>query len=201
MVMSVRAAGFSSQTSATPTPLSEAAPSGWKWAALVVALVGLAGSLFLSWGMSLKACPLCFYQRTFMMSVVAVLGVGLLIRAGSRWLSLLLLPLAVAGLGVALFHVYLEITGKLECPGGLFGWGTPPKQSLAVFLVLCAVLVVDVLRDMRVRAGQWSGLAGAIILGSLLAGASCTSNPPMPPPPPEPYAKPPDMCRPPYRAP
>jgi hypothetical protein len=101
---------------------------------------------------------------------------------------------------VALFHVYLETVGKLECPEGVFDGGTAPKQSLAVFVVLFALLVVDVLRNMKGSAGRWSGLAGAVIVGGLLAGASCTSNPPMPSPPKEPYAKPPDICRPPYRA-
>src|SRR5947209_7051199 len=62
------------------SPPSEAGPaaSGWTWAALAVAVAGLGGSLFLSLGMHLKACPLCFYQRTFAMSLVAVLGMGLL---------------------------------------------------------------------------------------------------------------------------
>src|SRR4051795_13328130 len=90
----------------------------WVQTALVLAVAGLAGSLLLSLGMGLKACPLCFYQRTFMMSIVAVLGMGLL--ASVSRLGLLCLPLAVAGLGVALFHVSLETTGKLECPKGIF---------------------------------------------------------------------------------
>src|SRR5436190_1735483 len=107
------------------------APSLLIWAALLVALAGLAGSLFLSLGMNLKACPLCFYQRTFAMSVVAVLGMGLFTGGRSGRLGLLTLPLAVAGLGVAVFHVYLETAGKLECPQGLLGWGSAPRQSLA----------------------------------------------------------------------
>src|SRR4051794_38984608 len=92
----------------------------WLWAALAVALAGLAGSLFLSLGMGLKACSLCFYQRAFMMSLVAVLGMGLAIGSGQPGrLSLLAVPVAVAGLGVAVFHVYLEAAGKLECPRGV----------------------------------------------------------------------------------
>ena len=106
----------------------------------------------------------------------------------------------MAGLGVALFHVYLEAVGKLECPDGAFGWGTAPKQSLAAFIVLFTLLVIDVLRGLREGSNQWLGLAGALLLGGLLAGASCISNPPMPSPPKEPYAKPPDICRPPYQA-
>src|SRR5437868_5534791 len=115
----------------TPGYPPSRAASFWSWAALLVALVALAGSLYLSLGMGLKACPLCFYQRTFVMGLVGVLGMGLLTKTGpSGRLGLLALPLAAAGLGVALFHVYLELAGRLECPQGLFGWGTAPKQSL-----------------------------------------------------------------------
>jgi disulfide bond formation protein DsbB len=150
--------------------------------------------------MELKACPLCFYQRAFVMSVFAILGMGLVV--GARYterLSLLVLPPAVAGLGVALFHVYLETAAKLECPRGVFGWATAPKQSLAVFGVLVALLVLDVVRSISAGADHWLGLAGAVLVGALLAVASCISNPPLPLPPKEPYTRPPDLCRPPYR--
>src|SRR5690242_8659304 len=96
------------------------------WAALAVAAAALAGSLYLSMGMALRACPLCFYQRTFVMSLVAVLGMGLATRLAPATLALLSLPLAVAGFGVALFHVFLEITGTLVCPAGVLGLGTAP---------------------------------------------------------------------------
>ena len=39
--------------------------------ALLIALIGTAGSLWLSVGMGLKGCPLCFYQRSF---VIAAAG-------------------------------------------------------------------------------------------------------------------------------
>src|SRR5438445_12421800 len=108
----------------SPSP-EISAPSGWSLAALALAVAGLAGSLLLSLGMNLKACPLCFYQRAFMMALVAVMGMGLLAGAArAARLSLLALPLAVAFLGVALFHVSLELRGKLECPSGLPGLGS-----------------------------------------------------------------------------
>jgi disulfide bond formation protein DsbB len=175
------------------------AGSVWAWAALAVACAGLAGSLALSWWLGHKPCPLCFYQRAFVMGIVAVLAMGLLAGAARPGrLGLLALPLAVAGLGVALFHVRLELTGQLECPDGLLGLGTAPRQSLAVFMALTALLAVDALRGVSGLAG-WAALAGAVVLGGLLAAASCTSNPPMPAPPKEPYASPhPDICRPPY---
>jgi disulfide bond formation protein DsbB len=170
----------------------------WVWAALVLAVVGLAGSLFLSLGMNLKACPLCFYQRTFMMSLVAVLGVGLAIGTERRGrLGLLALPLAVAGLGVAVFHVSLELRGKLECPQGVLGLGTAPQQSLVIYVALLVLLALDVLPALPSQRAGWPVLLGGIVLGGLLAVASCISNPPVQRPAPEEYAKPPSVCRPP----
>src|SRR5262245_66543427 len=128
--MSARA---ESDTNANPAALADVAV----YSSLLVAVVALAGSLWLSVGMKLKACPLCFYQRTFVMGVVAVLLVGLLagVRPASV-LSLLALPLAAGGVGVAGFHVYLEQTGKLECPDGILGLGTAPQQGLAAQALL-----------------------------------------------------------------
>lgn len=167
------------------------------WAALVVAVAGLSGSLFLSLGMYLKACPLCFYQRTFMMSLAAVLGMGLLL--GVARLGLLTLPLAIAGLGIALLHVGMEIGGKLECPAGLLGVGTAPKQSLALFVLLTVLLTLDVLRGPEAGTSSWFIPIGAVVLGALLAVASCIANPSPPAAPSKPYDKPPDICRPPYQ--
>ncbi len=188
-------------SSATAAGSEARAGSVWTWAALTFAGAGLAGSLALSWGLALKPCPLCFYQRAFVMGIVAVLAMGLLTGAARPGrLGLLALPLAAAGLGVALFHVRLEMTGKLECPDGLLGLGTAPKQSLAVFVVLTVLLAVDALARLSGPAA-WGGLVGAVVLGGLLAAASCTSNPPMPPAPKAPYPSPPDVCRPPYHTP
>ena len=156
----------------------------------------------MSVGMGLKACPLCFYQRTFVMGVVAVLGIGLLTGQRHRGvLNLLALPLAVAGFGVAVFHVYLELTGKLECPAGVLGIGTAPQQSLAALTVLLILMVVAVVRSGQV--GDFYPLAAlaAIVLGALLTWGSLASSPPMPPAPAKPYETPLDMCRPPFRAP
>jgi disulfide bond formation protein DsbB len=119
-------------------------------AALVVAVLALVGSLLLSVQLELRACPLCFYQRTFIMGVIGVLGVGLGVR-GLRpgLLSFLALAPAMGGLGVAIWHNYLEQTGKLECPLGLFDAGTAPQQSLAAFVVLVGLLLLDVHRNIR----------------------------------------------------
>jgi disulfide bond formation protein DsbB len=169
---------------------------------LLVAVVALAGSLWLSVGMKLKACPLCFYQRTFVMGVVAVLGVGVL--TGRRYrgvLNVLALPLSVAGFGVALFHEYLELTGKLECPAGVMGIGTSPQQSLAALAVLLVLVSVGVIRGINVGESRWPVAAGAVLLGLLLAWSAVISSPPSPPAPTKAYETPLDICRPPFRSP
>src|SRR5262245_23655987 len=80
--------------------------------AALVALVGVAGSLYLSMGMGLKGCPLCFYQRSFSMAAFGALALAACAR-GSEARSLgavIALLSCLAGLGVAGFHAYLEAT-------------------------------------------------------------------------------------------
>src|SRR5262245_4124565 len=118
--------------------------------ALLLSAGAAAGSLYLSLEMGLRACPLCFYQRAFAFGLVGVLAGGILAfrDLGSR-LCLVALPLAIAGLGVAGFHVWLGWTGwprqgvawYLACPAGIEGIGTAPQQSLAAFALITAVLL------------------------------------------------------------
>jgi len=179
---------------------ARAVPATLIWAPLLVSLVALAGSLWLSIGMKLKACPLCFYQRTFVMGVVTVLGIGLLTGQRHRAvLNLLALPLAVAGFGVAVFHEYLELTGKLECPAGVMGIGTAPQQSLAVLIVLLALVAVGVVQSGKVGETHLPAMGAAVVLGLLLAWGAVASSPPMPPAPTQAYTTPLDICRPPFR--
>ena len=99
-----------------------------------VAMMGSLGSVYLSIGLGLKACPLCFYQRSFMMAAaVSLLMSFWLDGVRSTRSCFVALPFASAGLVVAAFHEYLVLNSKLECPPALFGWGDGPAQSLAVF--------------------------------------------------------------------
>jgi disulfide bond formation protein DsbB len=167
-------------------------------AALVLAIAGTIGSLFLSLGMGLKACPLCFYQRTFIMAAAAVLAIGLIVDRGrAATHCLMILPLAIGGLGVAAFHEYLVCTDVLKCPKALLGLGSAPAQSLAIFVALSAAAL----------AAAWPGdhkraLGLALVVGLLLAWGSVASLPPLPPVPKSPYdpvKQPLDMCRPVFR--
>jgi disulfide bond formation protein DsbB len=172
-----------------PPPALPRSVAVWNILALIVALVAVAGSLALSLG-GLKACPLCYYQRTFVMAAAAVLLMGLLTdMRGSALTSALALPLATAGLCIAGWHVYLEQIGKLECPEGLFQLGTAPQQSLAVQTLLFVVLVIGGLRRPT--------LAVAIPVGALLAYFCVISAASVKLPPEELEAPQPKICRPP----
>ena len=177
----------------------------WLVSACVISLVGMIGSVYLSVGLGLKACPLCFYQRSFVISALAVQVLGRFVeRSRPGLICLLSVPLAWAGLGVAAFHEYLVLTGILECPAALFGVGTAPAQSLIIFLVL----------TVAVSGGAWCGrqesrrqgattLIVAMLVGIVMATACVKSSPPLPPVPAaayDPVKQPLDTCRRPFGA-
>jgi disulfide bond formation protein DsbB len=171
----------------------------WAVAALLLALIGTAGSLYLSLKLGLKACPLCLYQRTFLMGTFGVLVMAFAAKwvEGSlaAWLAL---PAAIAGWALAAFHVYLEWSGKLECPAGIAAVGSAPQQSLALLTLLALTLALGATRASAGRRGLLIGTA--IVVGIGLAVAAVASAPPMPKRPTKAYEQPLDICRPPYRA-
>lgn len=176
--------------------------SPWMWNVLVLILasVASAGSLYLSIGLGLKACPLCFYQRSF--AIAALLVQATLIALDglrSPRACVTALPLLIAGLSVAAFHVYLVQTGKLECPLALFGWGDGPVQSYVVFVASVIACLTGAWQS-AIRQRLAFTIAG-IVVGASAAAACIASAPPLPPAPDQPYdaAKPFDICRPPYR--
>jgi disulfide bond formation protein DsbB len=185
---------MSTQDTNAPAPATGSA--FLTWLACLVALAASAGSVYLSMGMGLKACPLCFYQRTLVFAVFGVLLVGLVTGAPRSGLCLLALPLAAAALGVAGYHVYLELTGALECPPGIKDIGTSPQQSLAAQVLLTLLLALGVLSGPDKRTAL-TGLVATALLGAGFAVALILSTPPQPPPPPP--TTPVDICRPPAK--
>ncbi|HUY90597.1 MAG TPA: disulfide bond formation protein B [Pirellulales bacterium] len=173
-------------------------------AALSLAVIAASGSVYLSLGLGLKACPLCFYQRSFALAAVLVLAMQLSLEGlRSAHACLVSLPLAASGLGVAAFHVYLVQIGKLECPPALLGWGDGPLQSLAVFGALTLVCLAGACSARRTDGGgSLPAIVAALLLGAAAAWASIASAPSLPPAPTQPYdavKQPFDMCRPPFR--
>ena len=176
----------------------------WNVLLLTLAAVAAVGSVYLSLGLGLKACPLCFYQRSFAIAVVLVLAMLLCLDGlRSARACLVTLPLAASGLGVAAFHVYLVQVGKLECPPALFGWGDGPSQSLVILSVmLIASLAGAWSARQSDRRGGISTIVAAVLVGAVATWACIASAPPLPPTPAQPYdpfKQPFDMCRPPYR--
>jgi disulfide bond formation protein DsbB len=133
--------------------------------ALLLAAIAVGGSLWLSLGMSLKPCPLCYYQRAFALAAFGVLAVGLVAKIiPSNQVSLMALPVAFAGLTIASWHVWLETQG-MKCPKGILQVGTAPQQSQAILGLLTLILLLDSVRGLKYMKGGALGLALALLLG------------------------------------
>ena len=133
----------------------ERAPVGWTliFIAWLIATVSTLGALFLGEVMGYTPCLLCWYQRIAMFPLVLVLAAGLfpfdprVIRYA--------LPLALAGLGLALFHLAL-IAGwipenirpcrqDVPCSDVVvewFGFVTIPLLSVLAFATIAGLLLV-----------------------------------------------------------
>jgi disulfide bond formation protein DsbB len=161
----------------------------WTRCALFVAVLGVLGSLHLSISMELKACPLCFYQRAFMMAAAGVLAFGTFLPGmPTAALTVLALPAAFAGTGVAVWHSYLDATGVLECPAGISGFLTAPQESLIMFVLLMALLLGDLFHQQKYVV---QGI-GAILLGVVFCTTSIKATPAKMT---EPHPAPLDGCR------
>ncbi len=121
-----------------------------RWAALV-ALIAMLGSLYLSDGVGFTPCLLCWYQRIAMYPLVVVCGVGALTRDPNSWRYGV--PLAAAGLLIAVYHVALQFQPALDivsCDAGapctgryvlVFGFISIPVLAGAAFLLILGLLV------------------------------------------------------------
>ena len=83
-------------------------PRLWLASGTVVALVATAGSLYLSFGLGLVPCELCWYQRILMYPLVVVLGIAAVETRPNVYRTVL--PLALLGAVVAAYHSYLQLT-------------------------------------------------------------------------------------------
>jgi len=133
------------------------------YAAWVAALAGSLGSLFFGEVMGLPPCTLCWYQRICMYPLVAVLAVGILLR--DPRLAWYALPLAVAGLAIAVYHnlLYYHVIPETlaPCAEGVscttrqiewLGFVTIPGMALAGFALITACLLVHERSARRVRS-------------------------------------------------
>ena len=132
------------------------ATSAWTlvFAAWLVAALSTLGALFMGEVMGLTPCVLCWYQRIAMFPLVVVLAVGLF-PLDTNVVSYAL-PLAVAGLLLAAYHLLLTMgvipEGMAPCTQGVpcgkiqvqwFGFVTIPLLSFFAFLSINILLVLS----------------------------------------------------------
>ncbi|HEY8108827.1 MAG TPA: disulfide oxidoreductase [Patescibacteria group bacterium] len=128
-------------------------PSPLAYVAWTQALVATSGSLYFSEVAGYLPCLLCWYQRIAMYPLVIILAVGILRRDAKVYQYVL--PLAIAGALVALYHVllYYKVFPESEqtCRAGVsctteyiewFGFVTIPLLSLGAFLVIIGCMVL-----------------------------------------------------------
>ena len=138
----------------TLTYLNPPTHTGWTlvFSAWLIATVSTLAALFLGEVMGYAPCVLCWYQRIAMFPLVLVLAAGLfpfdprVVRYA--------LPLALAGLGLALFHLALTAgwipEGLKPCQQGVpcssiqvvwFGFVTIPLLSVLSFSLIAGLLL------------------------------------------------------------
>lgn len=116
------------------------------------ATVSTLGAIFLGEVMGLTPCVLCWYQRICMFPLVLILTAGLfpLDMKVVRYA----LPLAVIGLGIAVWHLLVAegviAESMTPCTEGVpcsqeqiewFGFLTIPMLSVAAFAAIAALLI------------------------------------------------------------
>ena len=122
------------------------------YSAWVVAFIATLGSLFFGEVMGLPICTLCWYQRIFIYPLVIVLPIGILLR--DRHVIHYALPLAMMGMGVAVYHNLLyygviaesltPCTQSVPCTSRQIEWlgfVTIPLMSLAAFVIILGCLL------------------------------------------------------------
>ena len=124
------------------------------WLAFVVAAIATGGSLFFSEIAHFVPCELCWYQRICMypLSITTLLAA----LANDERIARYLLPLPLAGAGVAIYHLLVEngvVAQATSClisaPGGCgvkwineFGYVTIPTLALTGFALTFAFLLL-----------------------------------------------------------
>ena len=124
------------------------------WLAFVVTAIATGGSLFFSEIAHFVPCELCWFQRICMYPLSITTLVAAL--ADDERIARYLLPLPVAGAGIAVYHLLVEngVVGQsasclISAPGGCgikwideFGYVTIPTLALTGFALAFAFLVL-----------------------------------------------------------
>jgi disulfide bond formation protein DsbB len=140
---------------AAPLAALRRAVEGYElWLVFVVAAIATGGSLFFSEMAHFVPCELCWFQRICMypLSITTLLAA----LANDERIARYLLPLPVAGAGVAVYHLLVEngVVGQstsclISAPGGCgvkwideFGYVTIPTLALTGFALAFGFLLL-----------------------------------------------------------
>jgi disulfide bond formation protein DsbB len=122
--------------------------------ALLAAWIALSGSLFFSEVLGWPPCSLCWYQRILMYPLAVILAIGIFRR--DRGLHLYVLPLALVGACVSLYHYLLIRTDWFPpppCSNGIpctvdylnvLGFINIPFLALTAFLIISLMMALSV---------------------------------------------------------
>jgi disulfide bond formation protein DsbB len=121
--------------------------------ALLAAWIALSGSLFFSEVFGWPPCSLCWYQRILMYPLAVILAIGIFRR--DRGLHLYVLPLALVGTCVSLYHYLLIRTDWFPpppCSNGVsctvdylnvLGFINIPFLALTAFLIISLMMALS----------------------------------------------------------
>ena len=143
----------------------------------LVAVTATCSSLYYSEVVGFIPCEFCWYQRIMMYSLAVLFVVAIVSR--SRLEPRFLLPLALIGLGLAIYHVQLQLFPDQGgvCSGEVvlctdrdveeFGFVSIPLMAGAGFLAILLLQVAEWRVDVLYR--RWSSLAEAVDMNGAAA--------------------------------
>jgi disulfide bond formation protein DsbB len=167
----------------TPMSLIDWLTASCRHIALLAAMIATGGSLFFSEVLGWIPCELCWYQRILMYPLTVIISVGIL--RNDRKMYLYALPLAITGMGVALYHylVVMMIIPPPACSGAMpcaFDYINIPGALSFIkvpFLALVAFTIISIMLGNDALAGENAPDGGriaqiaamVIVIGTILA--------------------------------
>ncbi len=122
------------------------------YAAWIIILSGVAGSLYFSLVLHIEPCVLCWYQRIFLYPLAIIIPIGILRKDAGIYIYAL--PFSIAGAATAFYHylLYVKIIPEALAPCSasgvsciqklpdLFGFFNILQLSLAAFILITVLL-------------------------------------------------------------
>lgn len=122
------------------------------YVALIIAIGGMAGSLYFSEILHWVPCKLCWFQRIALYPLVPIIATGIFQR--DQKVTNYVLPLSIIGGAIAFYHNLLQYNVLSEtvssCSGGvsctteylsIFGFITIPLLSFLAFALITGIML------------------------------------------------------------